>query len=28
MTRVGMVPAKATNWKDMFVSDIHELPGS
>jgi hypothetical protein len=28
MARVGMVPAKATNWQDMFVSDIHDLPGS
>ncbi len=28
MARVGMVPAKATNWKDMFVIDIHDLPGS
>jgi NitT/TauT family transport system substrate-binding protein len=28
MARVGMVPAKATSWKDMFVGDIHDLPGS
>jgi NitT/TauT family transport system substrate-binding protein len=28
MARVGMVPAKATSWKDMFVIDIHDLPGS
>lgn len=28
MARVGMVPVKATSWKDMFVDAIHDLPGS
>jgi NitT/TauT family transport system substrate-binding protein len=28
MARVGMVPVKATSWKDMFIDAIHNLPGS
>ena len=28
MSRVGMVPAKAASWKDMFFDAIHDLPGS
>jgi NitT/TauT family transport system substrate-binding protein len=28
MSRVGMVPAKATSWKDMFIDAVHNLPGS
>jgi NitT/TauT family transport system substrate-binding protein len=28
MARVGMVPVKATSWKDMFFDAIHNLPGS
>ncbi len=28
MARVGMVPVKATSWKDMFFDAIHDLPGS
>ena len=28
MARVGMVPVKATDWKDMFFDAIHNLPGS
>jgi NitT/TauT family transport system substrate-binding protein len=28
MGRVGMVPVTPTNWKDMFIDDIHDLPGS
>jgi len=28
MARVGMVPVKATSWKDMFIDAVHELPGS
>jgi NitT/TauT family transport system substrate-binding protein len=28
MARVGMVPVKATSWKDMFFDSIHNLPGS
>lgn len=28
MARVGMVPATPTSWKDMFIDDIHDLPGS
>jgi len=28
MSRVGMVPAKPTSWKDMFIDAIHNLPGS
>jgi len=28
MARVGMVPVKATSWKDMFIDAIHDLPGS
>ena len=26
--RVGMVPATPSNWKEMFVDGIHDLPGS
>ena len=28
MARVGMVPVKATSWKDMFIDAVHDLPGS
>jgi NitT/TauT family transport system substrate-binding protein len=28
MARVGMVPVKATSWKDMFIDAVHNLPGS
>ena len=28
MSRVGMVPAKAASWKDMFIDAVHNLPGS
>jgi ABC-type nitrate/sulfonate/bicarbonate transport system substrate-binding protein len=28
MGRVGMVPVTPTNWKDMFIDDIHDLPGN
>lgn len=28
MGRVGMVPVTPASWKDMFINDIHELPGS
>ncbi len=28
MSRSGMIPAKPTSWKDMFVTAIHDLPGS
>jgi len=28
MARVGMVPEKATSWKDMFIDAVHNLPGS
>jgi NitT/TauT family transport system substrate-binding protein len=28
MSRVKMVPAKPASWKDMFVDNIHNLPGS
>lgn len=28
MSRVKMVPAKPTSWKDMFIDAIHDLPGS
>jgi len=28
MARVGMVPVKATGWKDMFIDAVHNLPGS
>jgi NitT/TauT family transport system substrate-binding protein len=28
MARVGMVPVKATTWKDMFIDAVHNLPGS
>ncbi|HMA57294.1 MAG TPA: ABC transporter substrate-binding protein [Pseudolabrys sp.] len=28
MGRVGMVPVTPASWKDMFINDIHDLPGS
>jgi NitT/TauT family transport system substrate-binding protein len=28
MARVKMVPETPTNWKDLFISAIHDLPGS
>src|SRR5665647_132033 len=28
MGRVGMIPVTPTSWKDMFIDDIHNLPGS
>lgn len=28
MARVKMVPLKPASWKDMFISNIHTLPGS
>lgn len=28
MGRVGMVPLTPANWKDMFIADIQDLPGS
>ena len=28
MSRSGMVPAKPTSWKDMFIGAVHHLPGS
>lgn len=28
MARVKMVPAKPANWQDMFIADVHALPGS
>lgn len=28
MGRVGMVPVTPASWKDMFINDIHNLPGS
>ena len=28
MARVGMVPVKATSWKDMFFDAVHNLSGS
>lgn len=28
MGRVGMVPATPTDWKEMFVDAVHNLPGS
>jgi NitT/TauT family transport system substrate-binding protein len=28
MARVGMVPVTPRSWKDMFVRDIQDLPGS
>lgn len=28
MGRVGMVPLTPANWKDMFITDIQDLPGS
>ena len=28
MGRVGMIPVTPKGWKDMFIDDIHSLPGS
>jgi NitT/TauT family transport system substrate-binding protein len=28
MARVKMVPQKPASWKDMFIADVHNLPGS
>jgi NitT/TauT family transport system substrate-binding protein len=28
MGRVNMIPVTPANWKDLFVADIHDLPGS
>ena len=28
MTRVGMLPAKPADWREIFFDDIHKLPGS
>src|SRR6185503_19349602 len=28
MARVKMVPLKPASWKDMFIADVHNLPGS
>jgi len=28
MSRVKMVPATPTSWKDMFIDAVHDLPGS
>ena len=28
MARVKMVPLKPASWKDMFIDDVHNLPGS
>jgi NitT/TauT family transport system substrate-binding protein len=28
MARVKMVPLKPASWKDMFISNVHNLPGS
>jgi NitT/TauT family transport system substrate-binding protein len=28
MSRVAMVPATPTSWKDMFIDAVHNLPGS
>ena len=28
MARVKMVPVKPASWKDMFIDDVHNLPGS
>jgi NitT/TauT family transport system substrate-binding protein len=28
MSRVGMLPVKPTDWRDIFFEDIHKLPGS
>jgi len=28
MARVKMVPQKPSSWKDMFISEVHNLPGS
>ena len=28
MARVQMVPLKPASWKDMFIADVHNLPGS
>lgn len=28
MSRVGMIPVKPESWKDLYVKNIHNLPGS
>ena len=28
MSRVGMIPAKPDSWKDYYIDEIHNLPGS
>ena len=28
MSRVNMIPVTPASWKDIFVADIHDLPGS
>jgi NitT/TauT family transport system substrate-binding protein len=28
MHAVGSIKAEPTSWKDLFFSDVHELPGS
>lgn len=28
MSRVGMIPVKPQSWKDLYVKNIHNLPGS
>jgi NitT/TauT family transport system substrate-binding protein len=28
MSRVGMIPAKPESWKDLYIKNIHNLPGS
>ena len=28
MSRVGMIPVKPDSWKDVYINEVHNLPGS
>ncbi|HEU5019878.1 MAG TPA: ABC transporter substrate-binding protein [Pseudolabrys sp.] len=28
MSRIGMIPVKPSSWKDVYVKEVHNLPGS
>jgi NitT/TauT family transport system substrate-binding protein len=28
MSRVGMIPVKPDSWKDVYIDEVHNLPGS
>lgn len=28
MGRAGMIPVTPKSWKDMFINEVHDLPGS